>query len=100
MSCGILLSILNIMGHNTLYFVDFTKNDNKHDIASKLLFVISLITNILSWVCIFKFGLGGFENLKLTGKYAVGHKLYYASTYGAPTSIFYPVDKMHEQLVI
>ena len=94
------MSVLNIMSHHDLYYFDYSDNVSKSAIAGRLLLVLNCLVNFFSWYMVYHYGLGDFSQVSFSGNYAIGFKLYYISQYGAPCSIFYPVDKPHEKLVL
>ena len=95
-----MVSVLNIMSHHDLYYFDYSDSVTRSAIAGRLLFAANCLVNFFSWYMVWHYGLGDFGHVKFTGNYAIGFKLYYVSQYGAPCSIFYPVDKPHEALMI
>lgn len=99
-SMGMFMSVINIIGHHDVYYFDYSADLQPLSIFSRILFIANCSVNFFSWYMVYEYGLGDFSRVALSGNFSVGFKLYYASRFGAPTSIFYPVDKMHEKLVV
>lgn len=46
------------------------------------------------------FGFGDYERVEFTGNYAAAHTSFYASKFGNPVDVFYPMDKSEEQAAL
>ena len=95
-----LMSVINIMSHDEVYYFDYSTNLSPISIFARLIFVANCLANLFSWNMVYRYGLGDFSHIRFSGNYSIGYKLYYGSRFGAATSVFYPVDKLHHKLMV
>lgn len=59
--------------------------------------VFNAFLNCFSCRMVAEFGYGGYDDMFLTGKFAVGEKTFFSKKFGNRVNVFYPIDKDYEE---